>query len=123
MDLDDRLIASKQTIKILKINLPKTFLETKPDEVPYHLFMPFKLFDLQKMAFKTIVFYDDHILGGRRLCFATVCAREEKIDFEPQCPSLMAENDTCNYPLLAYKSDLPSDQQLVICNLAQNVPQ
>jgi hypothetical protein len=109
MDLDDRMIASKQTIKILKINLPKTFLETKTDEVPYHLFMPFRMFDFQKMAFKTMMFYKDNILGGRRLCFVSVCAREEKIDYEPQCPSLMAESVMCSYPLLAYKSDLPSD--------------
>jgi hypothetical protein len=75
------------------------------------------------MAFKTLMFYDDSILGGRRLCFTTVCAGHEDKEYEPQCPSLMAENYTCNYPLLAYKSDLPSDQQLVICNLEKNEPQ
>ncbi len=57
MDLDDKTMVSSQILKILKINLPKTFSEVQDerghDVLPYHIFMPFKLFDFTKLAFKT----------------------------------------------------------------------
>lgn len=41
----------------------------------------------------------------------------------PQWPPIMTENYTIYYPLLAYKSNLPTDNELVIVNLATNEPQ
>ena len=41
----------------------------------------------------------------------------------PQWPPTMTENYTIYYPLLAYKSNLPTDNELVIVNLATNEPQ
>lgn len=35
----------------------------------------------------------------------------------------MSENYTINYPILAFKSNLPNDQEIVIVNLAKNEPQ
>jgi hypothetical protein len=34
----------------------------------------------------------------------------------------MQENTTVQYPIIAYKSDLPTDDELVICNLVTNQP-
>jgi len=35
----------------------------------------------------------------------------------------MTENYTVQYPILAYKSNLATDNELVICNLMMNLPQ
>ena len=35
----------------------------------------------------------------------------------------MSDNYTVIYPIIAYKSNLPSDNQIVIVNMAKNVPQ
>ena len=41
----------------------------------------------------------------------------------PQWPSVMSENYIVEYPILAYKSDLPSDNEIFIVNLTANRPQ
>lgn len=41
----------------------------------------------------------------------------------PQRPPIMSENYTINYPILAFKSNLPNDKEIVIVNLAKNEPQ
>ena len=38
----------------------------------------------------------------------------------PQWPSVKSENTMVQYPILAYKSDLPSNDELIICNLVTN---
>lgn len=41
----------------------------------------------------------------------------------PQWPPVMSDNYTVQYPILAFKTNLPSDNELVIVNTCQNVPQ
>lgn len=41
----------------------------------------------------------------------------------PQWPSVMSENFICQYPILAYKSNAPTDNEILIVNMVQNQPQ
>ena len=39
----------------------------------------------------------------------------------PQLIPFKSENYAVVYPILAYKSDIPTNNELVICNLAKNI--
>lgn len=47
-------------------------------------------------------------------------ANDSKNPLLPQHPSVMSENFTVNYPILMYKTNIASDNQMVVANLSDN---
>ena len=123
----------------LSCQIPMSFKQYKDNQgqlklPPYKLF-PFKVKDDQTTSFKTQIFFTDFQANLNKLIFLQGQARnykklspeeiklQKQMQLLPQWPSVMSENFVCQYPILAYKSNAPTDNEICIVNMVQNVPQ